>query len=211
MGMTCTLHRATAADIVRLREDPSELSDFLDSTYNGPRLEVEEVRPPGLLGFLLRLTPIKIEQVKPLSEEEANRLYEPSDRELDLDKSWHGLHYLFTGTAWEGELPGSFLVTGGQDIGDEDSGWGLVRALSPAQVRDIAGFLALLSPQELEQRFDAKRMAGLEIYPDVIWTRAEEADGTNEELTYLIEAFGNVREFVERAAEADDGLLISLS
>jgi hypothetical protein len=208
--MSCTLHRATAADIARLREDPSGLGDFLDSTYSGPRLEVEEVRPPGLLGFLLRLTPIKIEQVKPLSEEEANRPYEPSDRELDLEKSWHGLHYLFTGTAWEGDLPGSFLVKGGEDIGDEDGEWGFVRALTPAQVREIAGFLASLSPLELKRRFDAQRMAALEIYPDVIWTRAERSDGENEELTYLVEAFGDVRGFVERTVEAEEGLLVSV-
>src|SRR5688572_3319747 len=136
MGMTCTLHRATAADIARLRHDPSTVGAFLESTYSGPPLEVEEVRMSGLLGFLLRLTPIKVEQVKPLPESEWDRQYEPSDRELGLEKSWHGLHYLFTGTAWEGELPGSFLLKGGEDIGDEDSEWGLVRALSPAQVRD---------------------------------------------------------------------------
>jgi hypothetical protein len=35
-----------------------------------------------------------------------------SEQELitcDLDKSWHGIHYLLTGSAWEGSPPLNFL------------------------------------------------------------------------------------------------------
>jgi hypothetical protein len=30
--------------------------------------------------------------------------------DLDLDKAWHGLHFLLTGTAWEGTPPLDFIV-----------------------------------------------------------------------------------------------------
>src|SRR5688500_6275073 len=36
----------------------------------------------------------------------------------DLDKAWHGIHYLLTGTAWEGAEPLNFLVAGGRPVGD---------------------------------------------------------------------------------------------
>lgn len=46
-----------------------------------------------------------------------------SDDEEYLDKAWHGLHFLFTGTAWEGDPPLNFLVSGGREIGDVDVGY----------------------------------------------------------------------------------------
>ena len=41
---------------------------------------------------------------------------------VDLDKAWHGVHYLLTGTAWEGEPPLNFVVEGGADL-DYDGPW----------------------------------------------------------------------------------------
>jgi uncharacterized protein DUF1877 len=30
--------------------------------------------------------------------------------ELDVDKAWHGLHFLLTGSAWEGSFPLNFIA-----------------------------------------------------------------------------------------------------
>ena len=38
--------------------------------------------------------------------------------ELDIGEAWHGLQYLLTGTAWEGQPPLDFLVPGGDEVGD---------------------------------------------------------------------------------------------
>ena len=35
---------------------------------------------------------------------------------VDLDKVWHGIHFLLTGSAWEGEEPLCYLVNGGEWI-----------------------------------------------------------------------------------------------
>jgi hypothetical protein len=43
--------------------------------------------------------------------------------ELEVDKAWHGLHFLLTGSAWEGSFPLNFIVAGGQEVGD-DLGYG---------------------------------------------------------------------------------------
>ena len=53
--------------------------------------------------------------------------------ELDLDKAWHGIHFLLTGSAWEGEEPLCYLLAGGQEVGDEDVGYGPARVLRPRE------------------------------------------------------------------------------
>src|SRR5687768_13754481 len=139
MGMYGTLRRASAADVARLRANPGLVETFL---FGEPPVMVDE-RPPGLLGFLLRLTPIRMQRVAdpqpPRSDPPA---WPPAAEGEDahLDKAWHGLHFLFTGTADGGEEPACFLLAGGEDVGDDDDL--LARLLSPEQVREFAAFLA---------------------------------------------------------------------
>ena len=211
MGMVCGLHRASDQDISRLIQHPEGLRHFLepDNPY-APQVEV--VRPKGLLGLVLRLLPITIEQVKPLegvSPDEMLAQMQANDQEIALDKAWHGLHYLFTGSAWEGGEPACFLVRGGEAVGDEEYGFGLVRAFRAEQTRQIAAFLASLSRAELTRRFDPARMTTLEIYPDVIWTRTNEDN--DHPLEYLLNAFDDLRTFVGKTAAEGDGLLVDLT
>ena len=42
---------------------------------------------------------------------------------LELDKSWHVLHFLFTGHPSHGPMPAAALLSGGREIGD-DLGYG---------------------------------------------------------------------------------------
>ncbi len=211
MGMVCGLHRASDEDIARLIAHPDGLREFLEP--DDPSVpEVAIVRPKGVLGLLFRLLPITIEQVKPrddLTEGELLARLQPSDQELDLDKAWHGLHYLFTGSAWEGDEPAAFLVRGGEGVGDEEFGYGPVRAFRADKTRQIAAFLAALSRDELTRRFDPERMTELEIYPEVIWTRTAEQE--DDPLEYLLQAFADLESFVGKAAAAGDGLLVYLT
>ena len=55
--------------------------------------------------------------------------------EASLDKAWHGIHYLLTGSAWEGELPLGFICQGGSAVGDIDLGCRMRRP-DPRQGRD---------------------------------------------------------------------------
>ena len=204
--MTCSLYRATAADLDRLRADPEAMGRFIES-IEGPSLPVRQVRPKGILGFLLRLTPITIEEVVPESErpDAAHDAPRHPDRYLDIEKAWHGLHFLFTGTSDGGEEPASYLMHGGETIDDE----GFARALTPSQVQRFASFVAALTPAELRRRYDAARMITLDIYPERIWN--DDADGEHSPREWLIENFGDVRAFAAQAAAAGDGLVIHLS
>jgi Domain of unknown function (DUF1877) len=201
MGLACTLHRATEADIERLLADPDALDGFLDPD-DGTAPRVREVRPKGLLGWLLRLTPITISETVPESEGGAPIRPPDPDRSIDIEKGWHGLHFLLTGTADEGDEPACYLLRGGEDLDDE----GQTRALRPPQVRRFSEFLSTLAPAELARRYDPRRMTALNIYPTGIWNR--EGDSA---LEWLTDCFVDVRQFVNKAAASGDGIIIDIS
>lgn len=124
--------------------------------------------------------------------------------ELEIDKAWHGIHFLLTGSAWEAGLPLGFIVAGGEEVGD-DLGYGPARALRSEDVLKIDGALDPLTTDELRRRFDANRMTELEIYP---FGWSHDPDG---ELEYLLEFYTELRAFVRRTAERGHGLLVYLS
>jgi len=213
MGMYGTLRRATAADVARLRATPALVEPFLFGDAAAPA-------PPkqkgGLLGFLWRLSPLTVSDDRPreapAEDAAADATRAPAwppaavGEDLDLDKAWHGLHFLFTGTADGGAEPACFLLSGGEDVGDDDDL--LARLLRPEQVRDFAAFLAALGPVELTRRFDPERMTALEIYPDVIWQRPEETD---EPLGFLLGAFAELQTFTAAAAAAGDAVVVCVA
>lgn len=121
----------------------------------------------------------------------------------DVDKAWHGIHFLLTGTAWEGEGPASFLVQGGREVGDEDVGYGPARAFGPAETKAVSAALEALPAEALRGRFDAKRMTELDIYPTVIWER----DG-QESLDYLIQHYEGLRQMLRSAAADGMGMIV---
>jgi hypothetical protein len=208
MGMYGTLRRASAADVARLRANPGLVEPFLF----GDAPPMVEERPRGLLGFLLRFTPITISRAAdappPVAGAAPPSPQGAPDESVHLDKAWHGLHFLLTGTADSEEEPGCFVISGGEDIGEDDDGDPVARLLDPAQVRAFDAFLDTLTPEELRSRFDPERMTALEIYPAVIWTRPEEDDDS---LGFLLSAFESLRESIAAAAAAGDSVVITVS
>lgn len=121
--------------------------------------------------------------------------------ETDLDKAWHGIHYLLTGTAWEGEAPLNFLLHGGVALGEEDGEEAPPRLFDAAEVRAIDAALGALDADALRARYDPQAMQALDIYPD-IWGRGEE------ELDYCLHYFGELRSFMAEAARAGRGVVV---
>ena len=146
-----------------------------------------------------------------LDEAEDDDLPEEAQGEaIDLDKAWHGLHYLLTGTAWDGQEPACYLVGGGEQIGDEeehDVGYGPARLLSPAQVAAFASVAAALTPAEIQKRLNPAEMARLEIYPE-IWSRTEQDAQDNYD--YLVEYAADLQGFLSRAVELQHAVVIYL-
>jgi hypothetical protein len=207
MGMTGGLVRASDDDIRRFRVDHSGLPTFIAGDTWAP--PVRRVQPKGILGWLLRLSPITIEEVDPAAvPPEGARLIEPESH-LDLDKAWQPLHFLLTGTAWEGEEPGCYLVRGGQELAEDDElGYSSIRALTPYQVSRFDEFLTNLSHERLRQRFDYNRMVALDVYEK---PRGREKAGADDEVVHLLEAFDALRSFVAVSAKAGDGAIVYLT
>jgi hypothetical protein len=133
-----------------------------------------------------------------------------ADDFTDVDKAWHCLHYLFTGTADGGTAPLDFVYTGGRTVGDEDVGYGPARAFLAAELAAVARALEKLDHDELVARFDGRRMDQLEIYPSPgQWSDVDPSDP--EQLGYYLDHFDAVRSLVQRGAREGKGMLVWLS
>jgi hypothetical protein len=120
---------------------------------------------------------------------------------LDLDKSWHGLHYLLTQSSWEGEGPQAFLIHGGELI---DLGMASARVFFPAQVKPIDAALAGMTTDEFRSRFNPHLMMTDEVYPE-IWDRDPKDDDT---LGWLVSSFEELKKFVRQAQSESRCLVI---
>jgi Domain of unknown function (DUF1877) len=153
-------------------------------------------------------------RLRALTPEEAGRLrvtpaaaYHGAGREsaVSLEKAWHGIHFLLTGSAWEGEAPLNFLLEGGEAIGadDPDGGPG-ARLFSPEATRALDMALAGVSDDQLWEQFDADRMTKEGVYPG-IWDEPE--DDLREE---YVGYFHAMKELIHRACVANRALLVMI-
>lgn len=134
-----------------------------------------------------------------LDDEEA----EMPEPELDLDKSWQGIHYLLTGTDWQIGEGADAAILGGTEIG-QDGGCGRPRLLDPDTVRAVATALDALDVEVLRARFDPDAMTAADIYPE-IWT-----NGTDQ-LDYLMSHYTELRRFYHAAAANGQAVLLAIT
>ena len=120
---------------------------------------------------------------------------------LDVDKAWHGIHYLLTGDAWGGEAPLANVVLGGKEVGD-DVGYGPARYLTVDEVRVAVDALKDITPDDLRSRYVASDLSENEIYPD-IWD-----DPGDDAVGYLVSYYGALRDYYIAAAESSNAMLI---
>jgi hypothetical protein len=192
MSMVGTFRAVSDEDIEALHERPARVTKLL----------YDEDPPADSSGGLLSIfrrggkAPAEPDTWEPSS----------SNEELYVDKAWAGIHYLLTGTAWEGDPPLNFIL-GGTEIGNVDVGYGPARALTSDEVRGLAEALDALPPDELRQRFDPTQMMELRVYPE-IWDRDPEEDDT---LGYLIGHYTDLRNFVRHTADSGFGLIVYIA
>ncbi len=126
--------------------------------------------------------------------------------ELDIGETWHGLQYLMTGTAWEGQAPLDFLVRGGEDVGDIPSDEGTARTFSPAEVKGLSEALERVTIDTLRSRYSAEELQRLDIYPGT-WEDPPEGEDPLEE---LLSYFTELRRFVSEVARRGQALLVHI-
>ena len=192
--MIGNLARITEATRDSLHRDPASITALLYPV-------VASAAPKKKTGFWGRMF-----GCREMSETAPRSGLPPNDA-MDLDKAWHGLHFLFTGSDWEGDFPAGFLVTGGKSVGKVDVGYGPARSFSSEEVRKIAAFLQEMDEGTLRSRLDPKVMEELDIYPS-IWS-----SGTNleEEWEYLSDGLRRLKAFVVEASQRDMALLVYIN
>jgi hypothetical protein len=126
----------------------------------------------------------------------------PPAHMVSLEKAWHGLHFLLTGEAYEGDGPLAFLLAGGEQLSDDDDM--PVRWFSPEETARIHAALSGVSDKQLWSRFDPQTMEQLGVYPG-IWDEPED-DLKSEYVMY----FQEMKKIVAVAAKAGQGLVVSI-
>ncbi|MFC0682877.1 YfbM family protein [Lysobacter korlensis] len=163
------------------------------------------------MGMVGCFAAVDIETMQRLVEdpEQVEEYLYPDDGEgepphyADVDKAWHGIHYLLTGKADDAPDPLGSAILGGDELG-EDVGYGPARLLNADQVRSIAS--ALPDEETFKSRFAPREMTKAEVYPVVIWER----DG-DEALEYLVENYKSLVEFYQGAAARGQGAILWLA
>ena len=95
MGMYAVLTVISDRNIQRVRKNPPLIWRYI--APDDPGAYLDAVRRPLLIRTLGRL--LGRSKGSSLPDQE---LVDGESFTEDLDKAWHGIHYLLTGTAWEG-------------------------------------------------------------------------------------------------------------
>jgi hypothetical protein len=125
-----------------------------------------------------------------------------SRRRLEVEKSWHGLHFVLTGDPWKGSGALSLVVMGGTEVG-EDSGYGRPHYVNPFQVVQASTALDRMTDAEFEQKVRNTNFSGKDIY-------CYDDKLTREDIEELIHYFKQVRQFFHDAAERSNGILVGI-
>lgn len=194
--MLGNIARASDAVIGELHEQPEKVEAFLYRRFGPP----PEPKQPG---FLARLFGAK-QVTTPKRSEPSETLKDPDN--FDVDRSWHILHYIFTGTAWEGEFPEGFIVSAGEPIGDVDVGYGPARSFRSDEVLKILEFLKGLTDDRLRERLSTASNPENELYGnyDEGW---EEGIGFDAELSALRDHIEKLKLFISEAIDRKLGLV----
>jgi Domain of unknown function (DUF1877) len=108
---------------------------------------------------------------------------------LDLHKSWHTLHYVFTGSVFDVRGPGAALLAGEERLHDAKA------------TQEFAHFLAPQDVATLQARVKVGEMADMGIY-----------GGDDEEVPgEVAHYFEQLRDYVSAVARANGGLLVYLT
>lgn len=155
----------------------------------------------GMIGYLKRIDPQRLAALIEGKEELYDYIHGEDGAELDLDKAWHGLHYLLCGDPWGGEAPLSEALMGGKPLNEEEQEDIIVRYLTPEQVREVSDTLEATEPQTLANNFDPDDMNDAPVYPASDWNDEGELD-------YLMGYYQPMRDHYRAAAEAGEAMLI---
>ena len=197
MGMRGHVRQITPAELKHLQRNPESVNEIIRGKVRPDPAKMLAVlqrtqqialdaRAAGILDDPGEKERVRAEILKELAGAGINVGVSvdegPSEDGLNLEKSWHVLHYLLTGKVEDAPPPLGNAILGGKEIG-EDFGYGPARFLTPQQVHEVAAALVLISKDDLSARFDLKAMKAARIYPISDESELELAQGYFEQLS----------------------------
>ncbi len=199
MSMILCLKRISDSDVERLRVTPGSARAFIDADVPQPDYGPEYAAARAEL--LKQMAAAGV--TAPSGIEMTFDAY-PFNDIFDVDKMWHGVYFLLTGTDYGGEPPVSLLFQA-PPVSDENIGYGPPLAISAKQTKALGDHLDGLQKSSVLARFDATQMKALKIYPD-IWD--EDPAQLKAELGG---AFDQLKAYCRRCADNGLGMLAYVS
>ena len=201
MSMLCTIFRVTPTQIAAILEDPNLVADLLDA----PEVYLPVQKPKGFFARLFTSSRKSASpEVRPLRPRRLEVI--PDSERYELNKTWHILHYLLTGLTEGGDLPASFIMSGGCEIG-RDNGYGSPRLLSSDQTQEIATYLKSLAFNEFSSRYQRDRRI---IEADVYCGAADSEGERMKELEWLWQTLAELSSFLAETGYAGGGVLVEI-
>jgi hypothetical protein len=186
MGMSGKLQQLSPAALDAIRAD----AQLLDVLYPSAKLDqLQDIHK--MLGT---------EDAFRLTRERRPAEFDELPTSLDMDKTWHAIHYLLTGQASGGERPLADAVLGGTEIGS-DKGYGPARYLHPDEAAAVARVLDPLGGAQLLERWNPERLVEAEIYPSV-WSE--------EDAEWIVSRFTDLRAYYLDAEQRGSAMLLQI-
>lgn len=124
---------------------------------------------------------------------------------VDVDKAWHCIHFMLTGSADGGAEPLVGAFFGGVETG-EDMGYGPARLMMPQELQSISAALSAIDEASFRARYDPGALAAADIYLAGMCVR----DG-EEALDYIADNYLVLVEFYRETAKRGDGAVLWIS
>ena len=208
MSMIGHLRAVTPGELKELQRNPSSVKQFLhgqtianSGNVAAALFRIQEMAKQAMAAGASKNDEKLREQILKELESAGVRVPTdgPSEDGLSLEKSWHTLHYLLTGSAGEvGSILGKTIL-GGKEIGP-DVGYGPARYLDASEVSEVAKALKKVSDKDLVKRFNLKAMMAAKVY----------ACGGGSDLKLAQRYFSQVDSYYAAAAERGDAMLLYL-
>jgi hypothetical protein len=180
----------------------------------------------GVYGDLIRLSNQDITKCMTLSaERDIYRLVRQVREEdiFDIDKAWHGIHFILNSRFSTEVAPFDFLLRGGNPLTPDNNCNDIIgldlpdmRVFESIQVKAISMAMASVTEDEFRKRYQPEVMVARQVYPGgweernqfVQWLLAKYLK-FSAHLNYLLFHYRRLRGFLQGAVDRNMGLVIS--
>ncbi|MGD2183335.1 YfbM family protein [Lusitaniella coriacea] len=165
-----------------------------------------------MTGQLVALTPKQLQwlinepsKVEDFIDSETPKNEKKPTEKINIQKAWHGIHFLLTGESYSNESPLAMTIFGGTEI-SKDLEYSTMRYLTPEQVHEIATALRDVSKKDLAQGYVPSAFEENNIYPTEIW----ESEG-DKALEYLLHYYELTLAFYQSVSSRGDAVILYIS